>query len=240
MKKFLTLMIVLLAVFLIYLGFRDQDIYYVSIGDSLANSMNSYNTKDYGYTEHIKDYLNDKKVLEVYVNGRISDNKRTIDIVNDIKNNVDVVVNNKTKTFQNVLIKADLITLSIGSNDLLSNIKFDNDFTITELYNKLDQVIFDYETLFKIMREYCKEEIILVGLYNNISNTDEIVKFFEYANKKISILANSYDIDYVNINNDFYNDSYFSNNNRQLPNKDGYSVIANKIINIIDEKLIKN
>jgi len=237
MKKILTIIIVALAVFLIYLGFKDEDIYYLSIGDYLSNGINPYGTKDYGYSDYVKDYLEENDKLEIYVNNS-NNNKRTIDIIKDIEDNVKLDVNGKKKTFQNALIKADLVTISIGMNDLINNVEFNNDFGVNDLYNKLEQVAYDYEALFKLLRDYCKEEIILIGLYNTTGNND-LDEFFGYANKKISKLANSYGINYVNLYEDFKNNEYFLNN-RIYPNKLGYEAICNKIINIIDEKLIKD
>ena len=237
MKKILTSIIVVLAVFLIYLGFRDEDVYYLSIGDYLSNGINPYGTKDYGYSDYVKDYLNENDKLEVYVNYS-NENKRTIDIIKDIEDNIKIDVNGKKKTMQNALIKADLVTLSIGMNDLINNVLFNSDFSINDLYNKLEQVSSDYEELFKIMRSYCKEEIVLIGLYNTTGN-NELDEFFDYANKKISVLANSYGIDYVSIYDEFKSNEYFVNN-KIYPNKLGYEVIFDKIVNIIDEKIMKD
>lgn len=237
MKKLLTIIIVILAVFLIYLGFRDEKVYYLSIGDYLANGINPYGTKDYGYSDYVKDYLEENDKLEVFVTST-NNNKRTIDIVKDIEDNIKLDVNGKKKTIQNALIKADLVTISIGMNDLINNVEFNNDFSVNDLYNKLEQVVNDYENLFKILRDYCKEEIVLIGLYNTTGN-NELDEFFDYANKKISRSANFYDIDYVSIYEEFKNIEYFTNNNF-YPNKLGYEVISDKIINIIDEKIIKD
>lgn len=237
MKKILTIIIVVLAVFLIYLGFKDEDIYYLSMGDYLSNGINPYGTKDYGYSDYVKDYIEENDLLEVYVNYS-SNNKRTIDLIKDIEDNVKIDVNGKKKTIQNALIKADLLTLSIGMNDLLDNVKFNIDFSVNDLYDKLDEVIDDYEDLFKLLREYCKEEIVLIGLYNTMDN-EQLDEFFDYTNKKLSSIANSYGIDYINVYEDFKNINYFSNN-KVYPNKLGYEAISNKIIDIIDEKIIKD
>jgi len=237
MKKILSVIIVVLAVFLIYLGFKDEDIYYLSMGDYLANGINPYGTKDYGYSDYVKDYIDNKGKLEVFVNYS-GNNKRTIDFVKDIEDNVKIEVDGKKKTLQNALIKADLVTISIGMNDLLNNVEFNTDFGVNDLYDKLEEVVLDYEDLFKVLREYCKEEIILVGLYNSTGNT-ELDEFFDYSNKKIAKLASNYNIDYVNIYDDFKSNDYFVNN-RVYPNKMGYEVISNKIIDLFDKKVMKD
>lgn len=237
MKKILSIIIVVLAVFLIYLGFKDEEIYYLSLGDYLSNGINPYGTKDYGYSDYVKDYIDENDKLEIYVN--YSDkNTRTIDLIKDIEDNIKIDVMGKSKTIQNALIKADLLTLSIGMNDLLDNVKFNNDFSVNDLYDKFEEVIVDYEKLFELLRTYCKEEIILIGLYNSL-DSESLNEFFEYANKKLSNLASSYNINYINIYEDFKNSEYFENN-KIYPNKLGYEVIFDKMVDIINEKVIKD
>lgn len=234
MKKFLTIIIVLLAVFLIYLGFKDDKIYYLSLGDSLANGLNAYKSKDYGYADYVKDYLNKEGTLEVYVDGLVDNNKRATDIIQEINDNVEVNVGGKTKTLQNALIKADLVTISLGMNDLLNNLDFNNDFSINDLYSKLEQVSQDFTDLFDLMRKYCKEDIIFIGFYDPTFNP-ELNQFFEYANNKIKSIAYSYDIDYIDTYIDFRNSNYFSSTSSSFPNKEGYKLISDKIIALIEE-----
>lgn len=237
MKKILTIIIIALAVLLIYLGFKDKDIYYLSIGDSLANGVNSLGVKDYGYADYVKDYLDNNDLLDNYAT-LTSNNKRSIDLIKDIEENVKITVGNKEKTIQNALIKADIITISIGINDLFSNITFNNDFSTNDLYNKLDEVAIDLEKLFKLLRDYSKEEIIFVGFYNCLKD-EELEEFFYYANDRISKLANSYNIDYLNIYEEFNNSSYFDSVIDSFPNKKGYQAISSKIMAILEEKVIK-
>lgn len=232
MKKILTIIIIVLAVFLIYLGFRDDDTYYLSIGDYLATGINSYGIKDYGYTDYIVDYLEQKDKLETFVDGDANNNKRIVDIIREIKDNKKIMVNNKQKYYQNALIKADLITISIGNNDLLSNVQFNTDFSVNDLSNKFEQLMQEYEELFQLLRKYSKEKIILIGLYN-ITNNEELDEFFKYANEKILKLSNTYDINYINIYDEFSNKKYFPNPKSFYPNKEGYKLIADKILELV-------
>ena len=226
MKKILTIIIILLSVFLIYLGFKDKEIYYFSMGDSLANGINSYNAKDYGYADYIKDSLK----IEKYVNFT-NNNKRSIDFVKDIEDNIKI----NEKNIQNILIKADIITLSVGMNDLFSNITFNNDFSVNDLYLKFEEVMVDLEKLFKLLRIYSKEDIIYIGIYNCLKE-NSLDEFFIYANEQLKKLCDNYKITYLDIYNDFNNVSYFDNPNSFFLNKDGYKLISNKIIDIIIEK----
>lgn len=226
MKKILTILIIMLSVFLIYIGFKDKKIYYLSLGDYLANGINQYGIKDYGYTDYIIDYLKDNDIYELSVDGTISNKKTSIDIINDIEDNVLVKVKDKEKTFQNVLIKADLITISLGLNDLLNDLEFNSDFSINDLYSKLEGVLLDYDKMFKLIRSYSKEKIFFIGIYNPSKN-EELSDFFQYANAKIENLCSENNIKYINIYEDF--DKYLVSNSL-FPNKSGYKLIADKII----------
>lgn len=230
MKKILTIIIVLLAVFLIYLGFKDKEIYYFSMGDSLANGINSYNAKDYGYADYVKDSLEIKK-YESFTNN----NKRSIDFVKDIEDNIKI----NGKNIQNILIKADIITLSVGMNDLFSNVTFNNDFSVNDLYMKFEEVMVDLENLFKLLRTYSKEEIIYIGIYNCLKE-NSLDEFFIYANEQLKKLCDNYKITYLDIYNEFNDSTYFDNPNSYFPNKAGYKLISSKIIDIIVEKNNKN
>ena len=230
MKKILTIIIVLLAVFLIYLGFKDKEIYYFSMGDSLANGINSYNAKDYGYADYVKDSLEIKK-YESFTNN----NKRSIDFVKDIEDNIKI----NGKNIQNILIKADIITLSVGMNDLFSNLTFNNDFSVNDLYMKFEEVMVDLENLFKLLRTYSKEDIIYIGIYNCLKE-NSLDEFFIYANEQLKKLCDNYKITYLDIYNEFNDSTYFDNPNSYFPNKAGYKLISSKIIDIIVEKNNKN
>lgn len=238
MKKILTIIIIALSVFLIYLGFKDKDIYYLSLGDSLANGMNTYGTNDYGYTDYVTDFLKKEEKLDNFVN-LAKNNNRSIDIIKEIEENIKVNVDGKEKTLQNALIKADVVTISIGMNDLFSNITFNNDFGINDLYNKFDEVAADIEELFKLIREYCKEEVMYIGIYNYLGE-EELNEFFDYANAKMKKIAESYNIKYIDIYEDFKNTIYFDSANAYFPNKQGYELISQKIIAVIKEEIIKN
>lgn len=226
MKKILTIIIVLLAVFLIYLGFKDKEIYYFSMGDSLANGINSYNAKDYGYADYVKDSLEIKK-YESFTNN----NKRSIDFVKDIEDNIKI----NGKNIQNILIKADIINLSVGMNDLFSNVTFNNDFSVNDLYMKFEEVMVDLENLFKLLRTYSKEDIIYIGIYNCLKE-NSLDEFFIYANEQLKKLCDNYKITYLDIYNEFNDSTYFDNPNSYFPNKAGYKLISSKIIDIIVKK----
>ncbi len=228
MKKMLVFVIILLSTFLIYLATLDRKVYYLSLGDSLALGATPYGGHDYGYSDYVKDYINDKKKLERYVGGFANDNYRTIDLMNDIKDNKTIIVNNNKISIKNALIKADLVTISIGSNDFLSYITI-RDLSSNELYKYLDEVLDDVDSLLKLMREYCKEDIVYIGLYNYF-NIDMLDPIIDYGNQRLRIICEKYDIKYIDVFTLFHDDpSYLPNPLDIHPSRSGYQKIGSMV-----------
>lgn len=236
MKKILIIGFILLSVFLIYLGNMDSKVYYLALGDSLSLGVTPYGSIDYGYTDGISDYLNEKDLLETFIKDFSKMGYRTTDLIRDINDNVKIKVDDKEKTIKNSLIKADLVTISIGTNDILSKLTTYKSFSKNELYKHLDEYLNDLNILFELIRSYCKEDIIFIGYYNFL-NDDNLDDIFIYLNEKTVELCNTYGINYIDIYDDFDN-IYLSNPNDIHPNKDGYKFITDKVINIINKTLL--
>ncbi len=232
MKKILFVASILLGVFLIYLSTLDKKVYYLSVGDELSVGYNIYNQKDYGYTDYIKDYLDKKHILEVYANAYFNEDLRAIDLIRKIEDNEKIKVNGKVRTIKNALIKADLVTLSIGSNDILNKMTLYENFTKEEMYNYIDEFLKDLDNLFKLVRKYCKEDIMFIGYYNVINNKN-VDKYYKYLNEKAKELTIKYKIEYV----DIY-DFVFVEDNALYPNKNEYIKIGEKIVGLIEKKIL--
>lgn len=180
-KAIIFLLLVFLLVFLINLTNKDDNIYYVNI-DS---------TNQLIYNQKIKEKLIKKNQLERYVNKFSKEDYRTTDLIRDIKDNKKI----ENQTIQNALIKADILTVYIGINDINYKIANTNK---EELYNYTDEVLDDIEELLILLRKYCKETIYVIGYKNTkgISYND----YFEYTNKRLKSICDSYNIKFININ----------------------------------------
>lgn len=164
MKKIIITIAVSLAVISIYQMFKDNKIYYVNIGDNLLEYES--------YADYIVEKLGDN--LQEYNNVFTNIKYQTIDLINAFDD--DLKIDNKT--IKNVLIKADLVTLSIGNNDL-------NRKVLTKEY--IDEYINDIDILLSLIRKWCKEKIVLIGLNN------------AYANSLLKQEAKKYDLIYIDI-----------------------------------------
>lgn len=181
-KAIVFLILVSLLIFLINYKNIDNEIYYVNI-----DSTNNLN-----YNKNIEKYLKERKKLEKSVNQFSKQDYRTTDLIKDIKENK----KEQNQTIQNALIKADILTIYIGINDI--NYKIENT-NKEELYNYTDQVLDDIDELLMLIRKYCKEKIYVIGYKNEqgISYNE----YFNYTNKRLNEICKEYDIKYIEINN---------------------------------------
>jgi len=236
MKKIIVIVVILLSVFFIYLNTIDKKVYYLALGDSIAAGVNASGTDNYGYSDYIKTYLENRDLLETYINEFAVSGYRSIDLKRDIEDNKKLIINDKNITLKNALIKADIVTLSIGANDFFYYLNAN----YTDVYDHINESLNDVENLFKLVREYCKEDIIVVGYYTpfesheKIDTMDEIIKF---ANKKLEELCTEYDMHFVDVFELFKENPYLPNPNDIHPSIEGYEAISKEIIKVIDKIL---
>ena len=225
MKKILITGLVFLVIFLIYLANMDKKVYYVALGDSLEREYVS-NEEVYGYSYYIKNYLKKDDLLERYSDDFAKADTRITDIIKDINNNTKITTNKGSFSLKNALIKADLITVNISSNDVFNKLK-GNNIVYNDVYDYIDDLANDLDNLFKLMREYCKEDIVMVGPYNPFSDSSDKLDVYEYFNEKYKDVCGEYDIIYVDL-------SDISEINGQ-----NYERIANRVIDKMNKNLFE-
>ena len=226
---------------------RDKQIYYLSLGDSLAAGQTPNNTIEESYGDYVAEYLKDKEVLEFYTKKFSKSGYRSIDLLNDLNNNKKIKVDGKEITIKHALIKADIVTVSIGSNDLFYKLNVGNEFDMNEfddIYTYVDEAISDVDKLLYELRKSCKEQIMVFGFYNPFTNfssslANTVEPVIVYANEKMKKLVKKYDMTYVDIHDMFLaNDNYLPSKLEIHPTKDGYKAMAKSVINLIDKKTL--
>ena len=241
MKKILLVILVTVTIFMIYLLNMDRKVYYVALGDDITTT-NLDQSK--GYSNYIKEYLDYYDQLEKYIYQFSKESYRITDIISDINNNKKVTIEDTEKTIKNALIKADLLTLSIGLNDLSSrinrqNINFINDYE--SLYNAVDQISEDLEELLILLRQYCKENIFLIGIYYPYHDQNlDLNAVFSYFNNKFKELSAMYDIEYIDIYDIFIENPGYLSETSIYPSEEGLEAISRQIIVTINNTIIKN
>ncbi len=236
--------LILLVIFFIT---KDRKIYYLSLGDSLAAGQTPYNTISDSYGDYVAQYLMDKEVLEFYTKGYSKSGYRSVDMLNDLKANKEIEVDGKKITIKNALIKADLVTVSVGANDLFYKLNVGREFDLEQfddIYTYVDEAIIDVDKYLYELRKACKEQIMVLGFYNPFTNfssslANTVEPVIEYANTRMESIVKKYDMTFVDIHNTFLaNDNYLPSKMEIHPTKDGYRAISKHIINLIDEKML--
>ena len=187
LKVFFSFLLIIFIVFFIYNFNVSKKYSFLSVGD--------FNSK--GIFDLYSSFVDDN--FKYLINYNFFYNEmRTTDLINDIKNNKKI----NDKFLQNLLIKANLITINVGINDILSILESSN---ISDYYNFFDSYLYDVEELFRLLRIYDKEKIIFVGIYNPFVNSYN--EYFSYLNEKLELLCSKYKIYYLDIL-DVFDDSY--------------------------------
>lgn len=232
---------------IIFFMTRDKKIYYLALGDSLTAGQTPNNTISTSYGDYVSEYLKDREVLEFYTKKFAKCGYRSIDLLNDLKKNKKVKVKDKEVTIKHALIKADLVTVSIGTNDLFYKLNVGNEFDLNEfddIYTYVDESIKDVDKLLYELRKSCKEQIMVFGFYNPFTNyssslANSVEPIIIYANGKMENLVRKYNMTYVDIHDVFMaNDNYLPTKLGIYPNKDGYKAMAKTVIGLIDKKTL--
>ncbi len=236
MKKILCLLIICLLVYTIYYFNHNDKITYVSIGDSLSVGIDSNGNTNYGYSNYLSNYLKDKDLLKSYNNYFSTSGTRINDLKSKLETNWTITKDGKSLSLKKCLREADLVTLSVGMDDILTSLTLST-VSLENLSNKeittiVEKTIKELDTLFKELRKYAKEDIIFIGFYNPLEEeTLTIERLYTYLITKTKALCKTYDIEYLDIYNLFKkNKNYIDNPTNIYPTTEVYQMIATKII----------
>ena len=228
MKKIIFIIILFLSCYIIYNLTYDDKFNYLTIGDSLSLGVNSYGVRQYGYSDYVKDYLDRENKLKDFDNTYTNANYRITDLIKVIEYNEVKSVNGKDININQLLKKADIITLSIGMNELYYKLKMND----TNIYNYMNDILDDMQLLLNKVNKFNHKKVFVLGYYNVINCQEEI----NYINTKLKIMVENEGFEYVDLSNVFDNNPiFFENNGSFIPNNAGYF----KIYQIIVEKIKK-
>ena len=231
MKKILFLLLLALCLAGIYYIFKEPQINYLSIGDSLINGVNPYNNEGYGYNNYIKNYLERNNKLRSFNNYYYNNSIKGL--TQDIQNNRTILVDNKEYFIKKVLRESDLIVITSGMDELSYNYQKNN---IKDNYQYFEKMYNDIEKLIIEVKKYAVKDIIFIGYYNPTKiYTSEVDEFFGYIREKLSILMKKYNIEYLDIYNEIKAGNYQDNPNNHHINTNGYLKIANLLLKYLEK-----
>ena len=250
-KKMLVLLgialFVSIGVFIIYKETYKEEYNYVVLGDSLSAGRNPYGVDDYGYTDYVKDYLKKEDKLANYLSYAVS-GYTTEDVKNDINLNRMIIDNNKSIGIKKALRESDIVTISIGANDFLKHFNLSNlSYILNDevtLQNNIDDILLKISDLITLIKQYAKGKIIVVGYYNPLPHLekykDSIDELINYVDKEYEKLCKNNDIYYIKVSDDISKNVDCLPNPLDIhPNKEGYKIISDHIISLINKEFFQ-
>lgn len=150
---------------------------YLALGDSLAAGMNENNEIGLGYADFIAKKYTDEQEAIVFNKGFSYPGYTTNDVLNDIEADVTKPIfdlnglSHNTATIQQAIQQADIITLSVGANDVLKNVMRTESggftFDTAGVLKGIQDVAVNYEKIFaSIYKINPDADLIVMGLYN--------------------------------------------------------------------------
>lgn len=229
MKKAILILIICLSCYFVYNVTKDESLYYLNIGDGLAMGITSNNVTTEGYGIKVKNYLYEKERLKGYNDSFTNKDYRITDVLKSIKYHEKVVINNDEITINELLKKSDIITISLGMNELYYKLLLNKD----NIYTYMDDMLEDMKELLEEIDRYNHKKVIVLGYYNVTGINDDI---FTYINYNLYKIANNQGFEFIDLNKYLNDTSYFyENSNIYYPKKEVYD----KIFEIIVDKIKK-
>lgn len=212
----------------------------VALGDSLAAGQTPYKTKEKGYADYFADMLKKGDRLQSFDKRYATSGYTSEQVLQDILNNVkkDEEGNPDTQGIQERIKQANMITLSIGANDVLSQLSPDLQLApdkFMEIYAKMGGNI--AKILAKIKELNAKAQLCLIGYYNPfpplpLEQQKKLLDMLEQVNQAIKKAAEQFNATFVPTA------EIIAQNKGFLPNPsdihlsaEGYQAIANAIWN---------
>ena len=227
MKKAILILFIFLSCYFIYNATTDNKLYYLNIGDGLAVGINNNQVISAGYGQRIKDRLILDDKLEGYNSSFTSSDYRITDINRAIIFHEKVYVNGDEFTINELLKKADIVTISVGMNELYYKLLMNND----NIYGYINDMLDDMRELLSNVKRFNDGEVFVLGYYN-VTNSDYDV--FTYLNYNLEKIVKDDKFIFIDLDKIFVNkDDFFKNNDVFYPNNDGYE----KIFKIIVDKI---
>lgn len=228
MKKVIFILILFLSCFFIYKFTIQEKMYYLSIGDYLAlNTSNNSKVSKYNYTDTIINYLSSKNKLKSYNTNFIKEDYRISDLVRILKYKEEIITYNKHITLHELLKKADILTISVGMNELYFKLNTNSN----NIYSYANNMLKEYSILLDEVNRYNYKEVYVFGFYNITSKNNDIINYLNY---KLENIVKEKKYTFINLNKILNDKKYFIEDSYYL-NDIGY----NKISQIIVENLKK-
>lgn len=156
---------------------ESKSLYYLALGDSLAAGMNENGEIGFGYADLLAKSYQEQKSEVIFNKGFSYPGLTTVDVLKGIEENVTKPIydlngiSQETLTIHEAIQQADLITLSVGANDILKNVNRSESgefsFDTSGVIKSIQDVAVNYKKIFDSIYKINPEvDMIVMGLYN--------------------------------------------------------------------------
>jgi len=225
-RKYKLILIILVSAiftYLIYFFNKEEKLRIVALGDGIASGETSYKIDGISYNDYIKEYFESKKLLKNFDNKYAYKNYKITELIDDLKSND--LKDNEELYIKQILHKANLITISIGEDELVK-LAMTNDLDT----KYLKKFIKEYDDLMYMLKSVTEAKVILIGFYENkyLDKSDVII-----LNSELSNIAIKYKAIFINISDLMLNKEYYLDSKSYYFNYKGHKAIAEMIIHSI-------
>ncbi|WP_431028182.1 S-layer homology domain-containing protein [Lysinibacillus sp. LZ02] len=170
-------------------GNEGEPAHYVALGDSLAAGIIETGEIGQGYADYLAQMLEEEHLLASYNKGFAFPGYTTEDVLKELKSDV---VKPSSETAEQVSLldevkKADVITISIGANDVLKNLTRNEagemQFDEQQVKQAIERVLANYDAILKrIAQLNPTADVFVMGYYNPFP-------YVEGATKQLNFLV---------------------------------------------------
>ncbi|MGO4889573.1 S-layer homology domain-containing protein [Anaerobacillus sp. MEB173] len=218
----------------------NQDVIdYLALGDSLAAGVTPYREFDKGYPDFLAEKLELHHDLNTFNKGYATSGYTSANIVDDIQTN--------KENIQKAIRKANLITLTVGANDLLKAIgPIDQNLSVdpavisgilTDIGTNITKIVTAIQTINP------EADIYIMGYYNPfpyhpVELQPTLNSLLENLNNTILAVSNKFGVTYVPTAKPFAAnyERYLPNPQDIHPSLEGYEAIAEEFYKAITAK----
>ncbi len=229
--KLIIFLLIIFVIFLIYKANHHNYFNYTSLGDGYALGVNSYGEIDYGYSDYIKDELLTDKRLKLYTKDFSKKDQSIEHLYESIITNKKITLDSFEINLKQALRESNLITITIGLNDLIYHIAITPEMSEYQLNKIIEEIDNKLNKLIKEIKKYYTKSIYIIG-YPYIPVENIYIK--EGINKLNKLYQNMKGTIYISTT-DIILDGDFLNPNNIYPSKEGYKKIADKVLQKLDK-----
>lgn len=244
MKKLFHLLVVLFLTiqFALPVGANSsshQQLDYLALGDSLAVGVIEDNTVGNGYADLLAAILEKENLLNSFNKGFSHSGYKTTDILEDLQEDIvkPSIPEGKTESITAAIKEAEVITISVGANDVLSHLERGENgefiFNIEQVVSAIQEMGKNLNEVLLNIRQLNEDaQVFVMGYYNPYPTEKNYALQFNYLvsemDKAVDKIAASHKMHFVKVSHILASDSttYLPNPKNIHPSEEGYEAIA--------------